>query len=284
MFSHKNNCFQKTDGKLGLELKEELLRAIEQRFPLRCYVRGLDIVLQAHCELGRWDEAIEAGQRALSAAQEFSDDSMIAWAATNLSAVYTHQRDVHRGIEFAELALAKAPTPVDKTRAQIFLAWALCHAGEPHRGIALLVGIMSVLKGARIVAFELWCTLFLAEGYWLAGEYDKGRETAEELLEIADRCGARFHIGYACYLLGEMSLETDQGQAATHFEKSIAIFQEIKAENVLALAYAGMGRLHKLRGEYAEARRYLTDALEIFERLGTLIEPDKVRQELADFP
>jgi len=45
-----------------------------------------------------------------------------------------------------------------------------------------------------------------------------------------------------------------------------------------------MGRLHKLRGEYAKARRYLTQALEIFERLGTLIEPDKVRKELAELP
>jgi hypothetical protein len=45
-----------------------------------------------------------------------------------------------------------------------------------------------------------------------------------------------------------------------------------------------MGRLHKLRDEYTEARRYLTQALEIFERLGTLIEPDKVRQELTELP
>ena len=31
-----------------------------------------------------------------------------------------------------------------------------------------------------------------------------------------------------------------------------------------------------------QAREYLTKALEIFERLGTLIEPDKVRKELDD--
>ena len=34
----------------------------------------------------------------------------------------------------------------------------------------------------------------------------------------------------------------------------------------------------------ADAREYLTKALEIFERLGTLIEPDKVREELAELP
>jgi tetratricopeptide (TPR) repeat protein len=72
--------------------------------------------------------------------------------------------------------------------------------------------------------------------------------------------------------------------AAPRFEKSIAIFQEIKAENELALAYACYGRLHKQKGQIAQAREYLTKALEIFERLGTLIEPEKVRGILADLP
>ena len=266
------------------ELKEDLLRAMEQKFTLRCYVRGLALASQAHAHLGRWDEALELGKKALSAAEDFSDDSMFANAGLMLSAVYTYKRDLDHAIEYAQRALERAPTPADKAWAQAFLAWALCNSGETRKGIELLVGLVPIFRAVRIVMFDLWCTLFLAEGYWLAGEYGKGRETAEELLEIADRCGTRFCIGYACYLLGEMSLETAQGQAATHFEKSIAVFQEIKAENVLALAYSGMGRLHKLRGEYAEARRYLAEALEIFERLGTLIEPDKVRKELAELP
>jgi len=84
--------------------------------------------------------------------------------------------------------------------------------------------------------------------------------------------------------LRDTTLGTGLDQAAPHFEKAISICREIKAENELALAYSGMGRLHKLRGECADARRYLTQALEIFERLGTLIEPDKVRKELAELP
>jgi flagellin-specific chaperone FliS len=50
------------------------------------------------------------------------------------------------------------------------------------------------------------------------------------------------------------------------------------------MAYAGYGRLHKHQGKIAKAREYLTKALEIFERLGTLIEPDKVKEELAGLP
>jgi hypothetical protein len=45
-----------------------------------------------------------------------------------------------------------------------------------------------------------------------------------------------------------------------------------------------MGRFYKQQGNVEEARKYLIDTLEIFERLGTLIEPDKVRKELAELP
>jgi tetratricopeptide (TPR) repeat protein len=84
--------------------------------------------------------------------------------------------------------------------------------------------------------------------------------------------------------LGEIALKTNPSQAASHFEKSIAVLREIKAENELALAYADYGRLHKQQGQIGQAREYLTKALEIFERLGTLIEPDKVTEELAKLP
>jgi flagellin-specific chaperone FliS len=62
------------------------------------------------------------------------------------------------------------------------------------------------------------------------------------------------------------------------------VFREIKAENELALAYKGYGRLLKQKHQITEARGYLTKALEIFERLGTLLEPEKVREILAELP
>jgi tetratricopeptide (TPR) repeat protein len=127
-------------------------------------------------------------------------------------------------------------------------------------------------------------TCALGEGYWLGGEEEKARQTLEEGLEMAERCGARYYVGWAQRLLGEIALKNDPIQAAPYLEKSITVLQEIKAENELAQAYADYGRLHKEQGQAAQAREYLTKALEIFERLGTLIEPDKVRKELAELP
>lgn len=85
-------------------------------------------------------------------------------------------------------------------------------------------------------------------------------------------------------ILGEIAAKTDPARAASHFDRSIAVLSEIKAEPELALAYAGYGRFHKQLGRIAEAHKYLSRALEIFERLGTLGEPDKVRRELAELP
>jgi hypothetical protein len=50
------------------------------------------------------------------------------------------------------------------------------------------------------------------------------------------------------------------------------------------LAYAGYGRLHQQQEHVEQAREYLTRALAIFECLGTLGEPEKVRQALAALP
>jgi hypothetical protein len=50
------------------------------------------------------------------------------------------------------------------------------------------------------------------------------------------------------------------------------------------LAYAGYGRLYKQQGHIDKAKEYLNMALEILERLKTLIEPEKVKKELAELP
>jgi len=267
-----------------LSVKKVLLQTMEQQFNLNCYVRGLVAASRACIYLGRWDEALEEAQKALKVAEDFSDHSLIVVATWTLSMVYTWRGDLGRAVEYGELALQKAVTPADKAWAQRGLGWALCRAGEARRGIELLTAALATVGPSGHMATEIPTRCVLGAGYWLAGEHDKARQTLEEALKIADRCGTRYYIGWAQRLLGEIALKTNPAQSAAYFEKSIAVLQEIKAENELALAYAGYGRLHKQQGNTAKAREYLTKALEIFQRLGTLLEPDKVREALAQLP
>jgi len=267
-----------------LALKEDVLRTMEHQFNLLFHTYALSAASRAYGCLGRWDEAVEEAQKALSVAEEFSDNSLISWSAWNFSIAYTWKGDLARAVEYGELAAQKAPTPVDKAWAQRSLGWTWCRSGDTTRGIELLTTVLPIFRAGRFITGEIPLTCFLGEGYWLAGEDEKARQMLEEGLEMAQRDGVRYELGFAHRLLGEISLKISPAQAALHFEKSIAIFQEIKAQNELAMAYAGYGRLHKTQGEIARAREYLTKALEIFERLGTLIEPEKVREILAELP
>jgi tetratricopeptide (TPR) repeat protein len=269
-----------------LASQEPFLRLMAQRFHLRWYVWALCAVSLAYIFLGRWDDAVAEGQKALRVAEEFADNSNGSVAAWFISWAYTAKGDLGQAVEYGELAVQKAPTPADKIWAQAGLAWTWGRSGEPRRGLEFQAQAVSMHRAARCIWAELF-TPFLGEGYYLAGEYDKAKQTLQELLEIAERWGMKFHIGCAHRLLGELALETNPTQieeplAAPHFEYSIAILQQIKAENELALAYAGYGQLYQQQGNIAQAREYLTRALGIFERLGTLGEPDKVRQALTE--
>jgi predicted ATPase len=268
-----------------LALKEDLLRAMEKSFNFRWYVRGLSAAQRAYSYLGRWDEAVQAGQKALSVAQEFSDNSMISIAVSHLSLGYCWKGDLCLAVEYGELAVQKAATPGDKARSQRSLGWALCRTGELKRGIELLTSAtLPIFRAGAFMAFETPLRCYLGEGYWLAGEEEKARQTLEEGLNMAERCGARYYVGFAHRLLGMIAMKTNSVQAAAHFEKSIAVLQQIKAENELALAYADYGGLHQRQGQFQQAREHLTKALEIFERLGTLLEPDRVREALSQLP
>jgi class 3 adenylate cyclase/tetratricopeptide (TPR) repeat protein len=267
-----------------LALKEDFLQTMGQSFNPHSYTWVLSAASRACSYLGRWDEAVEECKKALSVAEKFSDNSLISWSASNLSIAYAWKGDLARAVECGELAVQKAPTPVDKTLAQRSLGWAWCRSGKTTRGIELLTMVLPIFRAGRYIATEIPLTCFLGEGYWLAGEDDKARQALEKGLEMAERYGVRYELGFAHRLLGEIALKTNPTQATTHFEKSIAISREIKAENELALAFVGYGRLYKQQNQITQAREYLMKALEIFERLGTLLEPEKVREILAELP
>jgi len=214
-------------------------------------------------------------------AEELSDNTHIAFAALSLSIIYSFKGEHSRAVEYGEMALQKSLTPFDKASAQVVLGWARCRAGELNRETESLETYIQAGRSRHNAPLILNGSMCLGEVYLLTGQYDKARQTAEDLQEIADRLGARLNLAHAHSLLGFIALETDLSQAAPHLEKSIALFREIKAENELAKALAGLGRYHKQQGNMVQSRHYLTEALEIFERLGTLLEPEKVRKELA---
>jgi len=139
----------------------------------------------------------------------------------------------------------------------------------------------------NFVPGELWVTLYLGEGYWLAGDADRATRTLQQCLQLGERCRMTVFIGCAHRLLGEIAASSDAVEsqiplAVSHLDQSITIFTSINAENELALSYAAYGRVCTQQNRILEARDHLARALAIFERLGTFREPERVRDDLAN--
>ena len=73
---------------------------MEQQFNLRWYIRALGAASRACSHLGRWDYAVEAGQKALNVAEEFSNNSLISFAAWSMSIAYTWKGDLDQAVEY----------------------------------------------------------------------------------------------------------------------------------------------------------------------------------------
>jgi tetratricopeptide (TPR) repeat protein len=203
---------------------------MEQRFNLRWYVWAFCAAVWAYASLGRWHEAVEDGKEALKVAEEFSDNSLISFAAWHICLAFMMKGDLGQAVKYGEMAVQKAPTHADRVWAQGFLAWAWCRAGEPHRGIEALANAASISKARRFRWAEVGYAVSLGEGYFLAGEYEKASQTLKEVLELGERSDIKWFIGLAHLLLGQVALKTDPTQAAHHFEQSFASFQKTKAD------------------------------------------------------
>ena len=86
-----------------LTLQEHVLRSTERQFNLRWYTLALFGASWAYSCLGRWDDAVEQGQKGLKAGEQFSDNSVICYGAYTISCAYTSKGDLARAVEYGEL-------------------------------------------------------------------------------------------------------------------------------------------------------------------------------------
>ncbi len=281
---HQVSYLWKGDFHRSLAYKQEILSRLEEESNIYLSGRALCMAAMALGFLGRWDEALRESMSAMAWAREFSDDSQICSSASSISVCYSSCGDPARAVEYGQLAVEKALTPMDRGWAEACLGLACSRNGDPKRGIELLAPFVEIVQSARYLTGAFPGMSWLGEAYWLAGEYNMGRELLEALLNLAARCGARHYVGLAHYMLAEIALKTAPAGAAAHLDQALAVFRETRAENDRALACECYGRWHKQQGRSTEAGRWFGEALSIFERLGTQKGPDRVRKELTALP
>ena len=96
-----------------------------------------------------------------------------------------------------------------------------------------------------------------------------------------DAFGYRQLEGIAERLLGESMAVEHPTAAVEHLESAMRILQEVGARNEVAKVLVAQATLCRTSGDETRARVLLERALALFEALGTLDEPLRIRAALA---
>jgi tetratricopeptide (TPR) repeat protein len=264
-----------------LEAGERALTIFEGRGNVWWACRTLWALSVAAMYVGEWARSLEYCRRALQYGRETNDLRLkvVGWWRTG----WTHiQRgDAETGIRCCDEALALGPIPFDAAMAKASKGYGLIKAGELAAGVALLEEAVAWLDKSHLQLTRSQFALCLGDGYLRQGEGARARAIVEEILAIARDGGYRHHEGIAHRLLGEMLTREDPGTAASHLETGLTILDEVGARNEFAKTLVAQAALQRVLGNEAGARQLLERALALFERLGTMDWPPRVREALV---
>jgi predicted ATPase/DNA-binding XRE family transcriptional regulator len=116
------------------------------------------------------------------------------------------------------------------------------------------------------VAFALFV---LGDALCEQDDFAAGRPLVFESLALYRTLGDRFGIAMVLQRLGETADIIEYARTRAYLEESLGHYRALGFDAGVANALSNLGRLEYRFGDYASARTYLTESLEILRRLGT---------------
>ncbi len=234
---------------------------------------------------GQWDATLRKVEEGIATGVERSDRATICFLSFIGAWAMLERRDWTRALEYANAGIEAAPSQLFRAYVSAFLASALCHTGSAEQGLPILEEIVPIAKsihheiGGAIIAWRL------AQAHLAIGNRSRAKDVLGELLEASEHSKAPFYIGGSRRCLGEIALaEGDPVEALRQLEPAIELLRRTGSDNELALALGALGRTQRVLGKEETARANIDEAIAILDRLGTLEEPDRLRQEREALP
>ena len=259
---------------------EKCLEQLAMEFHPIWHMYGYAGVALAYLMAGRWDDALRKVDEAAAIGAERSDSGTVSFEASIGSLVCLEKRDWTRALEYAHEANEIAPTLYFRGLAYGFLASGLCHTGAGEQGLPILEQIVPMIKASRHELAWIIVAWRLADAYLVAGDLDQARDVLADVHESARRSKAKFFSGASGRGLAEIALaEGNVAQALRHLMPAIETLRKSNSESELALALGALGRARQLIGDEAGAEMHLREAVQILDRIGTRVEPERLRKE-----
>ncbi|HEX5707674.1 MAG TPA: protein kinase [Pyrinomonadaceae bacterium] len=240
---------------------------------------GLRLLGVAHETQGRFKEAEECFAQSLDLLRQSGDRRNIGFMLNNLGVISHLQGDYERAVERYTEALSifrevgertcELPGLGNLAGAQIGLE-EYAAAESNLREAVTLAG-----EGAHFALSMIYC--YLAESFRGQGKVEEARETALVALSLGQRAENQDYIASAWRALGlvasglgraSVTVEGRDYTARECFAESLRVFTLMGAEAERARTLRDWARSELRRGDAERGREMLTEAREIFARLG----------------
>jgi class 3 adenylate cyclase/tetratricopeptide (TPR) repeat protein len=265
----------------AVEVGERALRTFEALGNRWWAGRTLSHLAAAANALGQWNRAFGYCHRALGHGLAVDDLRLKVSALLRLGLTHMQKGEVTAGLGRCEEAQALSPTPYDRAALRGIRAHGLVLVGRLSEGIAELTDVLDWYARSNLHFTRYQFMLWLGEAYLRAGALEPARQTAEEVLTASAEMGYRHLEAVARRLLGESLLAVEPSMATRHLRDAVAAFRRSGARDQLARSLINQAALRHMRGDEAGAIAALEEGLTIFQEIGTLDEPARVREALA---
>jgi tetratricopeptide (TPR) repeat protein len=231
--------------------------------------------------MGDWPRSRDYCRRALAYGQEVNDRRLlvVGWWRSGWTEI--QRGAAEEGIECCQRALALSPGPFDAAMARAAMGYGLVKLGKIDDGIAMLADAVDWFERSKLTFTRAWYAIWLADSHLRNDDAASARRLAEEVLAKSRDAGYRYFEGLAERLLGTARLADDRTAASHHLQVALEIVDEAGVRNDVAKVLVAQAELRRAEHDAASARKLLERALTIFEELGTIDEPARVRATLA---
>jgi class 3 adenylate cyclase/tetratricopeptide (TPR) repeat protein len=265
----------------ALEAGERALSSFEARGDRWWAGRTLWHLTSIANYLGEWDRSLNFCTRGLQHGIVLNDLRLKVVGWSRMGVAHIVRGDIERGLQCCNEALALAPIPRDAAFASVVRGYGKIKAGLVETGIGELREALTWFQSSEMRFTHVVFATWLAEGYLRHNDLINARMIVDHILAMSRSAGYLHYEGRGCWLMAECLAEEAAGSAEDHVESAMRIFRQVGARNDLARAMVTSAALRQRAGHITAARELLNHADATFRTLGTLDEPARVSAALA---
>jgi predicted ATPase len=213
------------------------------------------------------DQALQAGQHALSLAQDLAHPPSVVWAGFFLALVHQFRRETLAVQEQAEAVLALAAEhglPFWQAGGAILRGWSLTIQGQAATGLALMHQGLDAYHTTGAVLARPYFLALLADAYAATGQVAMGLERLAEALEVAHSNREHGFLPELYRLQGELLLrqadDKHGDEAAACYRRALRLAHQENAPMWKLRAAMSLCRLWQRQGQADRGRHVLAEA------------------------